>query len=398
MVIGPSGTGYPYASIAFAPNGTLYSWLIGSGATTVSAATVNLTTGAGSSLGSPQTPVGLPNAGGIAVSASGVIYVAANGHAGGVCSPTQSCSGAFWAINPANGASTTIGTLTGGPGVAPTITALAFSPISGVLYGIEGGDGGAGWNLILVNIPPVPTIVVPNGLTNLPGKNNTGGVGQYAGQIIQQLYASGQFPGAINITGLSFRAAPGTGPVDLTDGSMSVYLSTSPNSPNSTSGTLMSTTFADNIGPDNTQVFSAANLTLSDAGCSGPGVCPFDLNLNFTTPFLYNPLAGNLLVELILSNTGGTNGSFDVEAFGAPGGSIAFLEEDGNTTATTGTGVEFAGLITQFTYNTVPVILVANEVGGMIGAGTIGAYTASGATVDSALISGLSEPKYLGSV
>ncbi len=55
-VIGPSGTGSPYASIAFAPNGTLYGWLIGSGAPTISAATVNLTTGAGTSLGSPQTP------------------------------------------------------------------------------------------------------------------------------------------------------------------------------------------------------------------------------------------------------------------------------------------------------------------------------------------------------
>jgi sugar lactone lactonase YvrE len=36
-VIGPSGTGYPYASIAFAPNGTLYGWLVASGFT-VSAA------------------------------------------------------------------------------------------------------------------------------------------------------------------------------------------------------------------------------------------------------------------------------------------------------------------------------------------------------------------------
>src|SRR6516225_503363 len=43
-VIGPSGTGRPYASIAFAPNGTLYGWLIGSDAKTASVATINLST------------------------------------------------------------------------------------------------------------------------------------------------------------------------------------------------------------------------------------------------------------------------------------------------------------------------------------------------------------------
>src|SRR5207248_685968 len=126
-VIGPTGTGRPYTDIAFAPNGTLYGWLLGSGATTISAATINLSTGAGTSLGSPQNPAAVPDGGGLAVNSSGVIYVAANGHVAAPCTPTTNCTGAFWTINPASGAPTTIGTLSGGPGSAPTITALAFS-------------------------------------------------------------------------------------------------------------------------------------------------------------------------------------------------------------------------------------------------------------------------------
>ena len=152
-VIGPSGDSNPYTDISFAPNGTLYGWLIGSGGTTASVAAINLMTGAGTSLGSPQNNVALQWAG-LAVNSSGVIYVAANGHFDTPCEVT--CDGAFWTINPSTGAPTTIGTLIGGPGSAPTITAQAFSP-NGTLYGIEGGFGGASWDLITINlVPPTP--------------------------------------------------------------------------------------------------------------------------------------------------------------------------------------------------------------------------------------------------
>ena len=69
----------------------------------------------------------------------------------------------------------------------------------------------------------------------------------------------------------------------------------------------MSTTFGDNIGPDGlTPVYSGTPAALSDAGCSGPGVCPFDLTLSFTTPFDYNPANGSLLIELVASGFVGT--------------------------------------------------------------------------------------------
>ncbi len=167
-VIGPIGP-RPCTDISFAPGGTLYGWLIGSGGTTASVATINLTTGAGTSLGSPQNIITSTWAG-LAINSNGVIYVAANGHLAAPCGAVD-CSGAFWTINPANGAPTTIGTLIGGPGSAPTITALAFSP-NGALYGIEGGFGGVSWNLITINtIPAGPITYTLSG--NLTGTIGT---------------------------------------------------------------------------------------------------------------------------------------------------------------------------------------------------------------------------------
>jgi hypothetical protein len=130
---------------------------------------------------------------------------------------------------------------------------------------------------------------------------------------------------------------PGAGPVDESFGDSSIYLATSPNFANSTSGPLMSTTFADNIGPDGlTQVYSGTPAALSDAGCSGPGVCPFDLTLSFTTPFDYNPANGSLLIELVASGFVGT-GHTDAVSYNSPGGPTASVFETGSTTATAGT-------------------------------------------------------------
>jgi hypothetical protein len=195
------------------------------------------------------------------------------------------------------------------------------------------------------------TIVVPNAEKNVPGNDVAGGPSSPTPSIFQELFGSGQFTstGPIEITKLSWRAAPGMGPVDIGLGNVSLYLSTSPNFPNS-SGPLMSTTFANNVGPDNTLVYSGTNVTLSDAGCSGPGVCPFDLNFNFTTPFNYNPAHGRLLAEFVFTGLelNSANGQ-DFQDFSAPGGSVAQVFEAGSTTATTGS-FDYSGVITQLTF------------------------------------------------
>jgi hypothetical protein len=120
----------------------------------------------------------------------------------------------------------------------------------------------------------------------------------------QQVYGASEFaPGIYLITQIAFRAEPpGTGdpvfpPFTGTTGTLQVDLSTTSAAPDA-----LSTTFADNLGADTITVFGG-HWALSTAN-SGQ----FDLILNLTTPFEYNPANGNLLMDV--RNSGG--GTIDV--------------------------------------------------------------------------------------
>ena len=201
------------------------------------------------------------------------------------------------------------------------------------------------------------TIVVPSAQASVVGDDNSGDLAGNNGSVeIQIDVGRGQFgslTGPIDITGFSFRAEPGTGPVDVTVGNLSISLSTSPNYPNSTGHSLMSTTFANNVGPDVTHVFSGSNITMIDPGCAVVGTtpCPFGTNIVFTTPFLYNPLVGPLLLDLSLTNFVGISGEWDVETYTAPGGGIASVF--GTLGSPTGT-FQYSDNIVQLAFNPVP--------------------------------------------
>jgi hypothetical protein len=162
-------------------------------------------------------------------------------------------------------------------------------------------------------------IVVPNGNTSTVGNStDSPDTGDFR---VQQLLGSGQFAsvgGSLLIDQLSFRLAPETGSGSLSATNLNLYLSTSPKLPST-----ISTTFADNISPDNTLVFSGP-FTASSSGCTGPAVCPFDLRLNFTTPFLYNPAQGSLLLDFKFTGISQT-GELDEMDFAGPNGGIVSL-------------------------------------------------------------------------
>jgi hypothetical protein len=195
------------------------------------------------------------------------------------------------------------------------------------------------------------TIVAPNAFTTVLGNapdTNDGGTG--FDFRAQELIGPGQFAstgGPILISGVAFRSYPGAapiyGPVLLAFNSLAVYLSTSPKLP----GT-MSTTYTDNIGPDQTLVFSGP-LTLSSPGCAGPAPCPFDMLIPFTTPFLYNFSSGSLLIDLrITALTESDTGALDAVSFNfPPGGPIATVS--GPLSDATG-GFDAEGDIFQVTY------------------------------------------------
>ncbi len=158
------------------------------------------------------------------------------------------------------------------------------------------------------------SVVVPNGNATVTGNDTSGPLpGSSVSARSQTVFDPDQFPsGPIDITGFTWRAAPGTGAVNVSL-SGNIYLSTSPNWANSTGHPLISTTFANNVGSDNTLVMSPSNFTLTGAGCAAPGPCPFANNIVFTTPFRYNRANGPLLIDIqATSFSGSGTGEFDV--------------------------------------------------------------------------------------
>ena len=202
-------------------------------------------------------------------------------------------------------------------------------------------------------------LVVPVGNTSTPGNTTDGPDGGVLDFRVQTVYARGQFlnsgiTGPVLISAFAFRPVPDTGPATVTAAAVAMYASTTPYAPTSNGGnTLLTNTFATNLGPDNTLVYSAAPLALSSPGCRGTPVCPFDLVFAFDVPFLYDPTQGFLLFDIFFTGLVGTGtGVLDAREFPSPGGAIASLL--GRLDSPTGEALELGGDITQFTVERVP--------------------------------------------
>jgi len=168
----------------------------------------------------------------------------------------------------------------------------------------------------------------------------------------QQVYDAGQFsrltPGGGLINRIAFRGhGPGT-PFTGTVPQLQVNLSTTTKSPDN-----LSSTFAENVGADDTQVFSGP----SQAAVTFTGdPTNFEIVINFTTPFYYDPAKGNLLLD-VRNMQGGTEvppNSQELDGTSATGDSVSRVYNYGDVTATaagqTG-GVDEKdtyGLITKF--------------------------------------------------
>jgi hypothetical protein len=80
----------------------------------------------------------------------------------------------------------------------------------------------------------------------------------------------------------------------------------------------LSLVFANNLGLNDTIVFARGPLSLS-SNFSGPvgGPMDFDVVITLTTPFFYDPAAGNLLMD-VRNFGGGTTTVLDAESIGPP--------------------------------------------------------------------------------
>jgi hypothetical protein len=135
------------------------------------------------------------------------------------------------------------------------------------------------------------------------------------GPEYQQVYAAADFGGPITISEISFYnhnfLIPGfTGPID--SGTFTISLSTT----SAAVDGLDFTNLANNIGANNTVVFSGSLPALT-----GPGGQGGQLNLVLSTPFTFDPGAGNLLLDVVSTDAAndGLNAYLDADNGDATG-------------------------------------------------------------------------------
>lgn len=132
-----------------------------------------------------------------------------------------------------------------------------------------------------------------NSAANCYPFGNCGYTGEY-----QEIYSSAAFSGPFTIGQIAFASASnyasGNASYNLTLG-----LGTTTSSP-----TAPNHNFASNKGSDFTTVFSGtqnATLVANDS---------FDLVFNLSTPFMFNPASGNLLLDVVMNSSTGPGNYF----------------------------------------------------------------------------------------
>jgi hypothetical protein len=193
-------------------------------------------------------------------------------------------------------------------------------------------------------------IVVPNALATNDGDGSSTSTAGPASVRWLSIHDGSQF-GALSgpsfLTQFAYRPdeIPGqSGPRSLT---LQIFASTTSRSVDG-----LSTTFAENVGANNTLVFDGT-VNLTTGNLPGPGnTRQFDYVFPFTTPFLYDPAAGNLVLDLQIQSNG-SGVTFDtVTGDPAIGRVFAF----GSSTATTGD--IRASHVTQLTFVPEPTVAV----------------------------------------
>lgn len=197
-------------------------------------------------------------------------------------------------------------------------------------------------------------IVAPNNLATVEGNGGNafpfGGGAQFPTQRYQQIYAASQFAtvaGPHFITQISFREDAVFGQVFAgVISNIQINLSASNAAPDG-----LSTTFANNIGSNDTIVHSGQLLLTSAFVGPAGGPKAFDIVIDLQTPFLYDPGAGNLLLDVRRFSDGiDLGGTFDYE--NTTGDSISRVYTNntipGGVTSPTGVASS-GGLVTEFT-------------------------------------------------
>jgi len=212
------------------------------------------------------------------------------------------------------------------------------------------------------------TVVVPSTLQGVEGNSNNCfpfDVGSYdfLSMRYQQVYAASEFQaagGPVLITGINFRPDwKWGGPFDAVLPAIQINFSTTKAGPDA-----LSVIFSNNVGADDTLVYSGPlHLTSIFSGPLG-GPMGFDIQIPLATPFLYDPSAGNLLLDVRNFGGGTLYVPFDAQAqYGDSTSSVYSYGADTvqDTQGYTG-GIRSSGLVTQFTFGTTAPTSVALDI------------------------------------
>lgn len=192
-------------------------------------------------------------------------------------------------------------------------------------------------------------LVVPNTSATVEGNDDNFGPFFSNSVRYQQVYSASQFPssmGPLLITQIAFR--PDGAVTDpflfVVATSVRMDLSTTSSAP-----ATLSTVFANNVGADNKTVFD--NFVFLKVPVTGPPGGPKDFTVTFATnPFLYDPSAGNLLLDVrTFQSGGGISAALDAES-----NSPFMAHVDAPSIAAPTGGFFVDGLVTQFQFTSIP--------------------------------------------
>ena len=201
--------------------------------------------------------------------------------------------------------------------------------------------------------PHAEVVVVPNAMATTDGNSSitadaspTPGAIRYT--VLLDASQFGALSGPSLLTQIAERPDKSPGNIGPQLATYRIYASTTTRSVDD-----MSTTFDENVGPDRTLVFDGT-LTRTTARLPGPGdTLQFDIVAPFTTPFRYDPAAGNLLLDFQYSSAQGESLRWDsVKANPASRGMIGI----GSPTVETGVFIDAA--VYQFTFEAPPLVTI----------------------------------------
>jgi hypothetical protein len=172
----------------------------------------------------------------------------------------------------------------------------------------------------------------------------------------QQVYAASEFAYLTNFGGgwlatIQFRGEENRPSFRVQIPNLQIDFSTTQRSPDG-----LSPVFAENVGPDNRVVFAG----YLDAGATGGPSADFIFQIRLSSLFLYNPSAGNLLMDIRIFQ-GKTNQSFepDLDAWNRTNDSVSRVLS-GSVNASTGL-VETIGLATRLFFWPNPKLTIERQ-------------------------------------